>query len=91
MEAEVEKTKLDLKQNMEKIIACLQRLDEIALSSDTFTSTDYIELLIQADIKRNELGFQGRIVILNLILDNAKAEKIEPGEAMKQLSILHPV
>jgi len=81
LQADVEQIKLGLKQDIEKITACLQRLDEIALRPDAFTTTDYIELMIQAEIREQKPGSQERIRSLTSLLDNARVvQKIRAGE-----------
>jgi len=81
LESEVEQIKLDLKKDIKNITSCLKRLDQIALRPDAFTTTDYIELMIQAENKEKKPGFQERIRSLTSLLDNARVvQKIRAGE-----------
>jgi len=83
LERELEQIKFDLKSDIKTITACLQRLDRIALRPDAFTTTDYIELMIQAEEKEKKSGFQDRICSLNSLLDNARVvQKIRAGESI---------
>jgi len=83
LESELEQIKYDLKSDINTITACLQRLDQIALRPDAFTTTDYIELMIQAETKEKKPGFQERIQSLNSLLDKARiVKKIRAGESV---------
>ena len=83
LESELEQIKYDLKLDINTITTCLQRLDQIALRPDAFTTTDYIELMIQAETKEKKPGFQERIRSLNSLLDKARVvRKIRAGEPL---------
>lgn len=83
LECELEQIKYDLKSDINTITACLQRLDQIALRPDAFTTTDYIELMIQSETKEKKPGFQERIRSLNSLLDKARVVmKIRAGESV---------
>jgi len=83
LESELEQIKYDLKSDIKTITACLQRLDQIALRPDAFTTTDYIELMIQSEMKEKKSGFQERIKSLNSLLDKARVvRKIRAGESV---------
>jgi len=84
LQAELDQIKSDLKKDINTITACLQRLDQIALRPDAFTSMDYIEhTYIQAEMKEQKPGFQERIESLNSLLDRARVvQKIRAGESI---------
>jgi len=83
LESELEQIKYDLKSDINAITAHLKRLDEIALRPDAFTTTDYIELMIQSEKKEKKFGFQGRISNLESMLENAEmVNKIRAGESV---------
>ena len=82
LESELEQIKYDLKLDINTITTCLQRLDQIALRPDAFTTTDYIELMIQAETKEKKPGFKERIKSLNSLLQKANVmNKIRTGQA----------
>jgi len=83
LEGELEQIKYDLKLDINTITTCLQRLDQIALRPDAFTTTDYIEMMIQSEMKEKKPGFQERIRSLNSLLDKARVvKKIRAGESV---------
>jgi len=80
---ELDQIKLELNQDIEQITGCLRRLDRIALRPDAFTSTDYIELMIQAEMKEKMAGFQDRIQRLESLLSKARVmQKIRAGKSI---------
>lgn len=84
LKSELEQTiKNNLKLDISTIItACLQRLNQMTLRPDGFKTTDYIELMIQPEIKEKKSGFQEKIKSLNSLLDKARlARKIRAGES----------
>ena len=83
LESELEQIKYDLKSDINTITAHLKRLDQIALRPDAFTTTDYIELMIQSETKEKKSGFQERIKSLNLLLEKSQlVKKIRAGESV---------
>jgi len=82
LQSDLNQTADDLNQDIEKITACLKRLDQIALRPDAFSTTDYIELMIQAETKEKKPGFKERIKSLNSLLQKANVmNKIRTGQA----------
>ena len=83
MQLELQQIQHDLKQDIKTITECLQRLDRIALRPDAFTTTEYIELMIQAETKEKKQGYQERIKSLNSLLDKTQiVSDIRTGKYM---------
>lgn len=83
LQLELKQIQYDLKQDIKTITDCLQRLDRIALRPDAFTTTEYIELMIQAETKEKKPGYQERIKSLKSLLDKTQiVSDIRTGKYM---------
>lgn len=86
LQAELEQIHDGLKQDIDEITECLQRLDQIALRPDAFTATEYIELMIEAEMKEKKAGYDERIESLNSLLGKAQVvSNIRKGNYMEEL------
>jgi len=84
LQFELEQIRYDLKQDINTITECLKRLDRIALRPDAFTTTEYIELMIQAEMKEKKPGYEERIKSLKSLLDKAQLmNNIRKGNNME--------
>jgi hypothetical protein len=56
---------------MQATYPCIQRLDEIALRPHSFSTPDYIDLMIAAEKQEHRSGYQQRIVTLHKLREMA--------------------
>ncbi|KAI9550853.1 hypothetical protein GHT06_004663 [Daphnia sinensis] len=64
IEKDIEKHESQLMELMQATYPCIQRLDEIALRPHSFSTPDYIDLMIAAEKQEHRSGYQQRIVTL---------------------------
>ena len=78
MEKNFQDVQTAARRNADEIAKCLSRLEKIALRPDTFTSTDYLEMMVASEERDKQPGYQERIKSLEKLIENAKlAEQVK--------------
>ena len=62
-------------EKVETVTKCIARLEEIALRPNPFSSTQYIDLIIDEEMEENRVGFEDRIVSLEKLRTMAEIQE----------------